>query len=64
MRNRYIGGNKKPFIFYFFWQSSYSELVLIQAHCSLVLNFLRFSMFDGSGYLLFEMLKMLKNSIF
>ena len=51
---------KKLFIFL---QSSYSELLLITAHYSLVLNLLIFSIFDGSGFLSFEVLKMLKNSI-
>ena len=47
----------------FFLQSSYSELLLITAHCTLVLNFLRSRMFDGSVFLSFEVLKMLKNCI-
>jgi len=51
---------KKLFIFL---QSSYSELLLITAHYSLVLNLLIFSIFDGSGFLSLEVLKMLKNSI-
>ena len=61
MKNRSVGGIKNLLLFL---QSNYSELVLVQAHYSLVLNLLRFSMFDGSGFLSFEVLKMLKkNSI-
>ena len=60
MRNRSVEGIKNLLLFL---QSNYSELVLVQAHYSLVLNLLKFSIFDGSGFLSFEVLKMLKNSI-
>ena len=54
MRNRYIGGIKNLLFFIFFGNPA----------TVLVLNFLRFSMLDDSGYLSFEVLKMLKNNIF
>ena len=38
---------KYKMIFYFFLQSSYSELVLIQAHCNCVSKILLFEIFDG-----------------
>ena len=53
-KKRVVGEYKMIF---FFLQSSYNELVLIQAHCSLVLNILGFRMFDGSVFLSFEVLK-------
>ena len=51
------------YFYYYYLQSSYGGLLLIIAYCNSVLNFLRFSMFDVSGFLSFELLKMLKNSI-
>ena len=57
MRNRSVEEIKNK-TFFFFLQTSYSEFVLIQAHYSLVLNLLRFNMFDESGFLSFEVLKM------
>ena len=58
MRNRSVEEIKNKTFFFFFLQTSYSEFVLIQAHYSLVLNLLRFNMFDESGFLSFEVLKM------
>ena len=55
-----VGENIKIYIFL---QSSYNELLLITVHYSSMLNFLRFSMFDVSVFLSFEVLKMLKNNI-
>jgi len=56
-----MGLNKIQF---FILQSSYSELLLITAHCSSILKFLGFSIFDVDVFLSFEVLKMLKkNSI-
>ena len=57
MRNRSVEEIKNK-TFFFFLQTSYSEFVLIQAHYSLLLNLLRFNMFDESGFLSFEVLKM------
>ena len=58
MRNRSVEEIKNKTFFFFFLQTRYSEFVLIQAHYSLVLNLLRFNMFDESGFLSFEVLKM------
>ena len=54
--------NKKVF-FFFFLQSSYSALSKMRLYCSLMLKILRFSIFNVEVFLLFEVLKMLKNSI-
>ena len=51
------------YIYIYILQSSYSELLLITAHCSSMLKFLEFSIFDVDVFLLSEVLKMLRNSI-
>ena len=63
MRKETLGMSKKLFFFFFLLQSSYSELLLITTHCSSMLNFLVFSIFDIGVSLSFEVIKMLKNSI-
>ena len=66
MRERKRKRKKKYIYIYIYLKtlaSCYSRVSKIRLHCSSMLKFLRFSIFDVAVFLSFEVLKMLKNSI-